>query len=50
MEKEEIVLEIMKKYPDDTNSSLTRKEHIPLFIATINGKEEIVWPSIFPRC
>ena len=41
--KEEIVLEIMKKYPDATNSSsLTRKEHIPLFIATIHGIEEIV--------
>jgi hypothetical protein len=39
--KEEIVLEIMKKYPDAT-TSLTRKEHIPLFIATINGIEEIV--------
>ena len=42
--KEEIVLEIMKKYPDaivllnETNSSLTRKEHIPLFIATIMKK------------
>eukprot|EP00258_Populus_trichocarpa_P021367 XP_024437386.1 uncharacterized protein LOC7485405 isoform X1 [Populus trichocarpa] len=50
--KEEIVLEIMKKYPDaivllnETNSSLTRKEHIPLFIATINGIEEIVWEII----
>ncbi|XP_034915282.1 uncharacterized protein [Populus alba] len=46
--KEEIVLEIMKKYPDAivllnvTDSSLTRKEHIPLFIATIHGIEEIV--------
>ncbi|XP_011001718.1 PREDICTED: ankyrin repeat-containing protein At3g12360-like isoform X2 [Populus euphratica] len=38
--KEEIVLEIMKKYPD------ARKEHIPLFIATINGIEEIVWGII----
>ncbi|XP_061983590.1 uncharacterized protein LOC133703160 [Populus nigra] len=50
--KEEIVLEIMKKYPDaivllnETNSSLTRQEHIPLFIATINGIEEIVWEII----
>ncbi|KAJ6885508.1 hypothetical protein NC651_026214 [Populus alba x Populus x berolinensis] len=50
--KEEIVLEIMKKYPhaivllNETNSSLTRKEHIPLFIATINGIEEIVWGII----
>ncbi|KAI5570252.1 hypothetical protein BDE02_11G015200 [Populus trichocarpa] len=44
--KEEIVLEIMKKYPDATNSSLTRKEHIPLFIATMNGIEEIVWEII----
>ncbi|KAJ6416360.1 hypothetical protein OIU84_002249 [Salix udensis] len=31
----------------ETNSSiLTRKEHIPLFIATINGIEEIVWEII----
>nr|XP_034909743.1 uncharacterized protein LOC118045266 isoform X2 [Populus alba] len=45
--KEEIVLEIMTKYPDATNSpSLTRKEHIPLFIATMNGIEEIVWGII----
>jgi len=50
--KEEIVSEIMKKYPDAivllnvTDSSLTRKEHIPLFIATIHGIEEIVWEII----
>ncbi|KAG5234704.1 ankyrin repeat-containing protein [Salix suchowensis] len=31
----------------ETNSSiLTSKEHIPLFIATINGIEEIVWEII----
>ncbi|XP_034909738.1 uncharacterized protein [Populus alba] len=40
------LLEIMKKNPDATNSSLTRKEQIPLFLATRNGIEEIVWEII----
>ncbi|KAF9672127.1 hypothetical protein SADUNF_Sadunf11G0008400 [Salix dunnii] len=38
--------EITSKGKDTAGSSETRKEHIPLFIATINGIEEIVWEII----
>uniref|UniRef100_A0A6N2NAP5 PGG domain-containing protein n=1 Tax=Salix viminalis TaxID=40686 RepID=A0A6N2NAP5_SALVM len=37
---------IIIKGKDTAGSSETRKEHIPLFIATINGIEEIVWEII----